>query len=117
MDLAQACCHSNGSRSQQTAPSLAPHVMAVNPNPVMVMPTPVSRHPNIVHPTDVVAWPVDVIWPVTNFDVHNHGVGSRNHRREHCQNYSDFQFHSCNFLSDLDERWTPFIRDSGLGIC
>ena len=92
--------------------------MAVNPNPVMVMPTPVSRHPNVVHRTDVVARPVDVIWLVTNCDVYNHGsIGSRKHRRERSQNYSDFQFHSYNFYIGLDERWTPFIRDSGLGIC
>jgi len=69
----------------------------MNPDLVMVMPRSMSRCPNVVNGADVVTWPVDVIWPVTNFDVHNHGVGSRNHRCEHCQNYPNFSFIPYNF--------------------
>ena len=65
----QACRNAYGGRSQQTALSSAPHVIAVNPDLVMVMPRPMPRCPNVVNGADIVTWPVDVIWPVTNFDV------------------------------------------------
>ena len=87
----------DGGRSQQPVPSLAPHVMPVHPDFVVMMPGPMSRNPNIVDRTDVVARPVNIIRPVTHCNVHNHGVGSRKHRCEHCHKYSHFQFHSYNF--------------------
>jgi hypothetical protein len=74
----------------QTALSSAPHVIAVNPDLVMVMPRPMPGCPNVVNRADIVPRAVDVIWLVTNFDVHDHGVGSRNHRCEHRQNYPNF---------------------------
>jgi hypothetical protein len=50
-------------------------VMAVDPDSVMVPPTPVPRNPNPIHPTDVVAWPMYIIRPVTDLDVNNDGIG------------------------------------------
>jgi len=49
--------------------------MAVDPDSVMVPPTPMSRNPNPINPTNVVSRPMYIIRPVTNFDVDNNGIG------------------------------------------
>jgi len=48
--------------------------MAVEPNSVMVTPTPMPWNPDPVNAADVIARPIDVIRPVTNLDVHNDRV-------------------------------------------
>ena len=48
--------------------------MAVDPDSVVVTPTPMPWNPNPVSATDVIARPIDVIRPVTNLDVHNHSI-------------------------------------------
>jgi hypothetical protein len=54
---------------------LARCVMAVDPESVMMPPAPMPRNPNPINPTDVVAGPMYVIRPVTDFDVDNDGIG------------------------------------------
>jgi hypothetical protein len=53
---------------------LARCVMAVNPDFVMVTPTPMPWNPNPVNVTDVVARSTAVIRPVTDHDVHNDSI-------------------------------------------
>ena len=53
---------------------LARCVMAVDPDFVMVTPTPMARPPNPVNVTDVVARSTAVIRPVTDHDVHNDSI-------------------------------------------
>ena len=48
--------------------------MAVDPDLVMVTPTPMPWNPNPVSATDVIARPVAVIRPVTDHDVHNDSI-------------------------------------------
>jgi len=86
--------------------------MAVDPDSVMVTPSPMAWNPHPVNATDVIARPIDVIRPVTNFDVHNDSIYHGCHCCEHCQKYPNFPFHTCNIISDYDERRTPFIRHS-----
>ena len=61
-------------RGQVKTRSLARCVMAVDPDFVMVMPTPMPRRPNPVNVTDVVARSTAVIRPVTDHDVHNDSI-------------------------------------------
>ena len=49
--------------------------MAVDPDSVMVPPTPMPRNPNPINPTDVVARAMYIIRAVTHFDVDNDGIG------------------------------------------
>jgi hypothetical protein len=86
--------------------------MAVDPVFVVMMPTPMSRNPNPISPTDVVARPMDIIRPVTNLDIYNDSIYHGRHCCKHCQKYPNFPFHTCNFISDSDDRRTPFIRES-----
>ena len=74
--------------------------MAVDPDSVVVTPTPMPWNPNPVNAADVIAGPVDVIRPVTDHDVHNDSIYHRYHRCDHRQKYPDFQFHTINFISD-----------------
>src|SRR5205814_10249718 len=76
--------------------NLAWCVMAVDPDSVMVMPAPMSRNPNPIDPADVVARSMDIIRPVTDFDVHNDSICHGCHRCQHCQKYSNFSFHTRN---------------------
>ena len=61
--------------------------MAVNPGFVMVTPSPMSRNPNPVNATDIVAGPMYIVRPVTNFDIHNDSICHGRDCCEHCQNY------------------------------
>ena len=88
--------------------------MAVDPDSVVVMPTPMPWNPHPVNAADVIARPIDVIRPVTNFDVHNDRIYHGCHCRKYCQKYPNFPFHIGNIISDYDERRTPFIRHSRL---
>ena len=69
---------------------LARCVMAVDPDSVMVTPAPMPRNPNPINPTDVVAWPMYIVRPVADFDIHNDGICHGCHCCQHCQKYSDF---------------------------
>ena len=60
--------------SQKKCVPLARCVMAVDPDLVMMMPTPMTRNPNPVNVTDVVARSTAVIRPVTDHDVHNDSI-------------------------------------------
>src|SRR5437588_7733105 len=100
--LARGICRSLTWRqacAQKEWALLAWCVMAVDPDPVMVMPTPMPWDPNPVSAADVIAGPMDIIRPVTTLDVHNDSIYHRCHCREHCQKYSNFPFHICNFIS------------------
>src|SRR6266550_2699634 len=69
-------------------------VMTVNPDFMMVMPAPMSRNPNPINPTDVIAWAMYIIRPVTYFDIHNNSICHGRHCYENCQKYSNFSFHT-----------------------
>jgi len=86
--------------------------MAVDPDSVVVTPTPMPWNPHPVNAADVIARPIDVIRPVTNLDVHNDRIYHWCHCCEYCQKYPNFPFHIGNIISDYDERRTPFIRRS-----
>src|SRR6266480_3159432 len=90
--------------------------MAVDPDFVMVMPTPMPGNPDIIAWSDVVARPMDIIRPVTDFDIHNDSISHGRHCCQDCQKYCYFPFHTCNFISDYNERRTPFIRDSRIDL-
>src|SRR6266850_6813485 len=83
--------------------------MAVDPDSVVVTPTPMSRNPNPVNATDVIARAIDIIRPVTELDIHNDSICHGCHSHEYYQKYLDFQFHTGNSISDYDERWTPLF--------
>ena len=65
--------------------------MAVDPDSVVVTPTPMPWNPDPVNAADVIARPTDVIRPVTNLDVHNDRIYHGCHCCEHCQKYPNFQ--------------------------
>src|SRR6266550_5969269 len=73
-------------------------VMAVDPDSVMVPPTPMSWNPNPVDLADVIARSMDIIRPVTYFDIHNDSICHGRHCRENCQKYSNFSFHTYNSI-------------------
>jgi len=75
-------------------------VMAVDPDPVMMMPRPMPRNPNPINATDVVPWPVYIIRPVTDFHVYNDSICHGCHRCQHCQKYSNFSLHTRNSILD-----------------
>src|SRR5258708_23851634 len=79
---------------------LARCVMAVDPDSVMVTPTPMPWNPHPVNAADVIARPIGVIRPVTKLDVHNNRIYHGCHCCEHCQKYPNFPFHTCNSISD-----------------
>jgi hypothetical protein len=64
--------------------------MAVDPDSVVVTPTPMPWNPNPINATDVIARPMDIIRPVTDLDVHNDSICHGRHCCEHCQKYSNF---------------------------
>jgi hypothetical protein len=64
--------------------------MAVDPDSMVVTPTPMPRNPNPINATDVIARPMDIIRPVTDLDVHNDSIYHGCHSCEHCQKYSNF---------------------------
>jgi hypothetical protein len=64
--------------------------MAVDPDFVMVTPTPMPWNPNPVSATDIVTRPIDIIRPVTDLDVHNDSICHGGYSRQHRQNYSNF---------------------------
>src|SRR5207249_4091621 len=74
--------------------------MAVDPDFVMVPPTPMSRNPNPINPTDVVARPMDIVRPVTDFDIHNDSICHGCHCCQHCQKYCSFPFGNSNVRPD-----------------
>src|SRR5437868_14272346 len=86
--------------------------MDVDPESVIATPSPMAWNPHPVNAADVIARPIEVIRPVTNFEVHNDSIYHGSHCCEHCQKYPNFPFHTCNIISDYDERRTPFIRQS-----
>jgi hypothetical protein len=64
--------------------------MAMDPDLVMVTPTPMPWNPNPVSATDVIARPMEIIRPVTDLDVHNDSIYHGCHCCEHCQKYPNF---------------------------
>ena len=56
---------------------------------------------------------MDIVRPVTDFDIHNDSICHGCHCCQHCQKYCSFPFHTFNYISDYDERRTSFIRDLG----
>ena len=68
--------------------------MAMNPDFVMVPPTPMSRNPNPINPTDVVARSMYIVRSVTDLNIHNDSICHRSHCNQHCQKYRAFPFHT-----------------------
>ena len=48
--------------------------MAVDPDSVVVTPTPMPWNPNPINATDVIARSMDIIRAVTDLDVHNDSI-------------------------------------------
>jgi hypothetical protein len=64
--------------------------MAVDPDSVVVTPTPMPWNPNPVNATDIIARPMDIIRPVTDLNVYNDTICHWGHCRQHYQKYFDF---------------------------
>jgi hypothetical protein len=64
--------------------------MPVNPDFVMVTPTPMPWNPNPVNATDVIARPMDIIRPVTDLNIHYDSICHGSHFRQYYQKYSNF---------------------------
>ena len=74
---ASACAKARNRPGSLLAGELAGPVMSVNPDLMMVTPTPMPRHPAPVIAACPIARPVGVVWTVAHFDVDTDGVRGR----------------------------------------